>query len=48
MNKIKLSHEDKVRIISALLSGLANDAIFDEDTIRERIKVCLDIAEEFL
>lgn len=43
-----LTPDEKLSIISSILSGIGNSARFDVDVIRERIKQSLEIAEEFL
>lgn len=48
MDKSPLSRGEKLSIISSVVSGIGDKALFCEDVLRERIKTCLKIAEELL
>lgn len=48
LSMTKLNRQEKIILISSIMSGAARDAYFDEKAVENRIIQCLAIAEKML
>lgn len=48
LSMTKLNRQEKITLISSVMSGAIRDAYFDEKAVENRIKQCLAIAEKLI